>query len=56
MIRKDGEYYYAPHRKSWGVWQNHNHGGGVSSGTFIKDFPTKELARIFVYGLNGWAL
>lgn len=51
---KDGQYYYAPHRRRWGVWQHHEQGNNVSSGIFIKDFPTKEEARDEVYRLNGW--
>lgn len=51
---KDGQYYYAPHRRRWGVWQHHEQGNGVSSGIFIKDFPTKDEARDEVYRLNGW--
>lgn len=51
---KDGQYYYAPHRRSWGIWQYHDHGDGYGSGTFIKDLPTKEDARKEVYRLNGW--
>ncbi len=51
---KDGQYYYAPHRRQWGVWQYHDLGNGNASGTFIKDFPTKEQASDFVYEKNGW--
>lgn len=53
MVTKDGQYYYAPHRRMWGVWQWHQFkNGGV--GTFYKDYPTKEDARKEVYRLNGW--
>jgi hypothetical protein len=51
---KEGQYYYRPHRRSWGVWINHNHGGGIETGEFVKDFPTKEEAADFVYEKNGW--
>lgn len=51
---KDGQYYYAPHRRQWGIWQYHDLGNGNASGTFIKDCPTKEDARKEVYRLNGW--
>ena len=61
-ILKDGQYYYAPHRSQWGIWQWHsisdaNAPGMVAggSGTFVKDCPTKEEAREEVYRLNGWA-
>jgi hypothetical protein len=56
MKTKDGQYYYAPHRRQWGVWQYHDHGNGYGSGTFVKDLPTKEDARKEVYRLNGWSL
>ena len=52
---KDGQYYYAPHRSVWGIWCNHNHGNGASSGTFVKDCLTKEEAKNEVYRLNGWS-
>lgn len=54
MVTKDGQYYYAPHRRMWGVWQYHDHGNGCGSGTFYNDYPTKEDARKEVYRLNGW--
>lgn len=54
MKLKDGQYYYAPHRSMWGVWQHHDHGNGCSSGTFIDDYMTKEEARAEVYRLNKW--
>ena len=49
-----GQYYYAPHRNWWGVWQYDMVTENGSSGKFIKDFPTKEEARAFVYEMNGW--
>jgi hypothetical protein len=56
---KDGQYYYAPHRRQWGIWQYHEEKVSdqvsVGSGTFIKDCPTKAEARAEVYRLNGWA-
>lgn len=54
MVTKDGQYYYAPHRRMWGVWQYRDHGNGCGSGTFYNDYPTKEDARKEVYRLNGW--
>ncbi len=54
MNRQDGQYYYAPHCRKWGIWQWHDNGGGAGSGTFYKDYPTKEEARKEVYRLNGW--
>ena len=53
---KDGQYYYAPHRSSWGIWQHHELGGGLSTGTFIRDCSTREEARREVYRLNGWSI
>lgn len=53
---KDGQYYYAPHRSSFGIWQHHELGGGFSAGTFIRDCSTREEARREVYRLNGWSI
>ena len=49
-----GQYYYAPHRNWWGVWQYDMVTENAASGKFIKDFQTKEEARAFVYEMNGW--
>jgi len=46
---KEGQYFYHIHRRNWGVWQKTDTGG-----EFIKDFPTKEEAKQFVYEMNGW--
>lgn len=54
MERKDGQYYYAPRRGLWGIWQWHDLGDGYGSGTFVKDCMTKKAAREEVYRLNGW--
>ena len=61
MNRKDGEYYYAPHRSLWGIWKWHSWVTKVDGkimecgiGEFIKDCVTKEKAREEVYRLNGW--
>jgi hypothetical protein len=53
---KDGEYYYAPHRRSWGVWKagKRDPKSGVRFDDFIMDFSTKIQARNFVYTANGW--
>lgn len=50
----NGQYFYARHRSMWGVWKRDNPNESARSGTFIKDFPTKEEARNEVYKLNGW--
>ena len=49
---KVGEYYYAPHRKNWGVWKRVT----PDTGTFVQDFKTREEARTFVFEKNGWKL
>jgi hypothetical protein len=51
---KDGEYFYAPHRGRWGIWQNHELGDGISDGTFIQYCDTREEAAERVKALNGW--
>jgi hypothetical protein len=54
---RDGEYYYAPHRRMWGVWQRvipDASPSGTMTGTFVQDFKTKEEARTFVFKENGW--
>ena len=56
MERKEGEYYFAPHRRSWGVWKTGKTVNGVQSDDFIMDFSTKIQARNFVYRMNGWRL
>ena len=56
-IRREGEYYYAPHRNLWGIWQWHNFEiakGGY--GDFVKNCATKKEAREEVYRLNGWSI
>lgn len=50
----DGQYYYRPHRRMWGIWRYRNCGDGIGTGTFIKDCKTKEEAKKEVYILNGW--
>lgn len=51
---RDGQYYYAPHRRMWGIWRNEELGNGFRTGTFIKDCLTREEAKSEVYRLNGW--
>ena len=49
-----GQYFYGPHRCTWGVWQwTSVKEDGTATGTFIQDFITKEEARIFVWEQNG---
>ena len=49
-----GQYYYAPHRRSFGVWQWTEVSETGACGTFIKDFRSKDEAREFVWQQNGW--
>ena len=57
MEIKDGSYYYAPHRGSWGVWRRGKAGkNGVHMDDFVSDFSTKIQAENFVYKMNGWKL
>lgn len=52
----EGQYYYSPHRKSWGVWQWEMVSENGAMGKFIRDFCTKEEAREYVWQMNGWGL
>ena len=55
MEVKDGQYYYAPHRRSWGVWKaGKTSSDGVRTDDFITDFCTKVQAELFVYKMNKW--
>lgn len=54
MKAQIGQYFYAPHRTSWGVWQWDMVSENGSTSTFIKDFRSKEEAREFVWQQNGW--
>ena len=49
-----GQYYYALHRRSYGVWQWDWVSEKGASGRFVKDFCTKEEAREYVWKMNGW--
>lgn len=54
---KEGQYYYAPHRRSWGVWKAGKTGkNGTRIDDFITDFSTQIQAKNFVYKANGWSL
>ena len=54
---KEGQYYYAPHRRSWGVWKAGKVGNsGVRMDDFITDFSTKIQAQNFCYKMNGYTL
>ena len=49
-----GQYHYAPHRYSYGVWIWTEVNENSASGTFVKDFNSREEARVFVWKMNGW--
>lgn len=49
-----GQYHYAPHRRLWGVWVWTSVSEQGASGTFVKDFMSKEEAREYVWAMNGW--
>lgn len=51
---KEGQYYYAPHRRSWGVWKRGREVNGTRADEFISDFATKIQASNFVYKMNGF--
>lgn len=56
MEVKDGQYYYKPHRRSWGVWKagKTDPKSGVRMDDFITDFSTQIQAKNFVYKMNNW--
>ena len=47
-----GQYYYAPHRNNFGVWQWTEVSENGACGTFITNFGSKEEAREFVWVKN----
>jgi len=53
---REGQYYYAPHRSSWGVWRVGKAApkSGARMDDFITDFDTKAQASNFVYKMNKW--
>ena len=48
----EGNYYYAPHRRHWGVWKVGKKINGCSNNQFICDFATKIQADEFVKKMN----
>jgi hypothetical protein len=54
MTRKVGTYYFARHRRAWGIWIITSIINGVTSGTFVKDVLSYEDAVRTTYSLNGW--
>lgn len=53
---KEGQYYYARHKRSWGVWKKDKPVNGVSVAQFISDFATEQQAKQFVYKMNGYTM
>lgn len=49
-----GQYYYAPHRRCWGVWLWTDVNAYGAVGTFVTNFGSKEEAREYVWQMNGW--
>lgn len=49
---KEGQYYYAPHRRMWGVWKRGKVDNGVSMDDFITDFSTRIQASNFCMKMN----
>ena len=53
-FKKEGLYYYAPHKSKWGVWRAGKVKNNVQMADFIADFSLKAQAESFVYKMNGW--
>lgn len=55
MEFKEGQFYYKPHRRSWGVWRRgKTDENGMCMDDFIADFATQVQAKDFVYKANHW--
>ncbi len=54
MMATLGQYHYAPHRRNCGIWVWTSVTETGASGTFVKDFQSKEEAREYVWKMNGW--
>ncbi len=55
MEIKEGQFYYKPHRRSWGVWKRgKTDENGMCMDDFIADFATQVQAKDFVYKANHW--
>jgi hypothetical protein len=48
----EGNYYYGPHRRSWGVWRVGKLVNGCRTNEFICDFDTRVQAIIFCKKMN----
>ena len=54
MKARLGQYYYAPLRNYWGVWQWTSVSETGAMGTKVTEFFDKEEAREYVWKMNGW--
>jgi hypothetical protein len=54
MTAKVGMYHYGRHRSLFGVWVYDCVSETGSSAQFVKDFGSREEARLFVWKMNGW--
>ena len=54
MTKKVGTYYFARHRRNWGIWMVESISNGVTMSCFIKDMFSYEDAVKETYHLNGW--
>lgn len=53
---REGQYFYAPHRRQWGVWKAGKVVNGIQQSEFISDFTTKIQAKSFANKMNGYSL
>ena len=54
MKARLGQYYYAPLRNYWGVWQWTYVSETGAMGSKVTEFFDKEEAREYVWKMNGW--
>ena len=54
MTKNIGTYYFARHRRNWGIWMVESINNGVTMSCFIKDVNSFEDAVKETYRLNGW--
>ena len=54
MTKKVGTYYFARHRRNWGIWVITSINNGIEMGDFVKDVYSYEDAVKETYSLNGW--
>jgi len=54
MTKKVGTYYFARHRRNWGIFIITYINNGIEMGDFVKDVYSYEDAVKETYHLNGW--